>query len=165
MKKKIKKAAWRSRKLNFFLIVLALMGLSVASFFILTRQDDSKDSIQVLKGRVTKKQTSCGLEILSKDGTPERKGGICDGGNYLTVDDITISTGGGSLGEYGNRPYYITNITNIHAGDRVEVGYVVKQGNHKSTNCSSCYVKKIGSFHKEPQQVVQKPSVRNPISK
>lgn len=68
-------------------------------------------------------------------------GGLADAGNHLTVDGLLISTGGGSLST--NPAKYISDISNIRKGDRVEVRYVKDQQGNANTDCESCYVKKL----------------------
>lgn len=94
-----------------------------------------------VKGQVTQKRTSCGLETLQADGTVKQGLGICDAGNSLKVDGLQIWTGGGAL--VAKPPKYITDIESISAGDRVEVRYVKEARGYASTNCESCYVKKM----------------------
>jgi len=170
MKKKlnIKKTTQilRSHKLVTFLIALALVGVGSICFSILAKDNDEvHDTINVVKGKVTKKRTSCGLEVLSKEGTVQQEPGVCDGGNYLTVNNITISTGGGSLGGGHGYPYYITNIDNVHAGDSVEIGYVIDEKGGETTNCETCYLKKTGSATNESQQIIQKSPFKTHVLK
>ncbi len=156
----------RSHKLITILIVLVLLGAVGVYFFISAKSNDEmSDAIRVVKGKVTKKRTSCGLEVLSKDNTVQQEPGLCDGGNYLTVSNVTISTGGGSLGGGHGYPYYITNIDKIHAGDSIEIGYVVDEKGWETTNCKTCYLKKEGSLNSEPQQIIQKSSFKTHVSK
>lgn len=93
------------------------------------------------KGQVTKKRTSCSVEILGTDGMITRGGGICDAGNSLEVAELQVSTGGGALESPPRK--YVTDIKSIHAGDEVEVRYAKDAYGNASTNCKSCYVKKL----------------------
>ncbi|MBL8160248.1 hypothetical protein JNJ66_07390 [Candidatus Saccharibacteria bacterium] len=93
----------------------------------------------VIRGTVVEKQTSCGGERLPGYDEYQLTIGICDGGNAVSVDGLIISTGGGALN--GGAREHISDIKDIHAGDKVEVRYV-KNGEWASTNCESCYVKK-----------------------
>jgi hypothetical protein len=89
------------------------------------------------KGIVTKKYKGCGKETLQSDGSYVKSGGLCDGGNSITLNDKSISTGGGALTAKKER---IANIENIHPGDVVEVQYIPENGAY-STNCETCYIK------------------------
>lgn len=134
------------------ILVVALLGVLGFVFwnhFMQSGPDASNASTLVVKGKITEKRTSCGREILNNNGKPERVAGICDAGNSIVVDNVTISTGGGSNGT--GRPKYITNIDSLHAGDVVEVRYILDKDERPGTDCESCFVKKEGSPQKEPQ--------------
>jgi hypothetical protein len=88
-------------------------------------------------GIVTKKYKGCGKETLQSDGSYVKGGGLCDGGNSITLNDKTISTGGGALTGKKER---IANTENIHPGDIVEVQYISENGAY-STDCETCYIK------------------------
>lgn len=102
-----------------------------------------------IKGKITEKRTSCGREILNDKDEPKKVAGICDSGNSIVVNDISVSTGGGSLG--ANPPKYITDINSLRAGDLVEIKYIQDKDGYSSTDCKSCYVKKDGASQNEPQ--------------
>lgn len=130
-------------------VLLGVLGFVFWNNFMQSKPDISSESTLVVKGKITEKRTSCGREILDSNGKPERVAGICDAGNSIVVDNVTISTGGGSNGT--DRPKYITNIDSLHAGDVVEVRYILDKDERPSTDCESCFVKKEGSLQKEPQ--------------
>lgn len=44
------------------------------------------------------------------------------------------------------RPKYITNIDSISAGDTIEVRYAKDERGNASTNCASCYIKKLQDY-------------------
>lgn len=92
-------------------------------------------------GKITRKTTSCGREVLQEDGSVKRGPGVCDGGNSLTVEGVLILTGSGALG--GRSPKYISDISELNAGDKVKVLYALDEGGRASTNCEVCYIKKI----------------------
>jgi hypothetical protein len=151
---KNKKSIFQSR---CFLVLALIIAIATATLLALPAilkkgNDGSTDITYVLKGKITEKQTSCGREILSEDGTLKRVGGICDGGNSLEIDGVSISTGGGALVPL---PVYTSNIESLHSGDVVEIRYVKDEEGYTSTNCKSCYIKKSGSSKPEPQTLIE----------
>lgn len=146
------------------LAAVAVLLIGGAAYYILTRPPENvienNDLTYTLRGKVTVKRTSCGLERLQSDGTVKKGGGICDAGNSLAVDDVSISTGGGCLCGHDKYPFYISDIDNVHAGDLVEVRYVKKKDGYKSTDCASCYIKKQNSNNIEKQTAIGKPGTR-----
>src|SRR5690606_19546267 len=99
-------------------------------------------------GQVTQKRTGCGGEKLLTDGTVKKGGGVCDGGDSLLIgDSLGISTGGGGWGSMHTK--YITDIKTIGAGDRIQVRYAKDERGNASTNCSSCYIKKLWDYGKD----------------
>ena len=102
---------------------------------------ESEGQIYKIKAKITEKRKSCSKEVLDSDGNIETKTWVCDAGNAITVDGITIYTGGGMLSP--RMPTYVTDIDSIHAGDEVEVQYIIDKDKVASTNCKSCYIKKL----------------------
>jgi len=137
--------------------LLATAGLVVAGgyYFMKYIKSDvaTKDSgiTYIISGKISTKRTSCNQEQLLANGSIEKTTAACDAGNSITVSGATIMTGGGALVIPGAQPRYVTDITNVKAGDQVEVKYSDVHG-AKSTDCSSCYIKKAGSGSKEPQR-------------
>lgn len=126
------------------LILLAAAMLVIAAIFYLLaiphkQTIENSDHTFTTVGIVTLKRGSCGGEKLQSDGTVKQIAAICDGGNYLTVNNHTISTGGGAL--RGGRPEREFDITNIHPGNWVEIRYAKINDNNLTTNCQTCYVK------------------------
>lgn len=160
MKKSTKTQRMNQKK---SLLVLSIaVGLLVSLYAYMhfaTSVTQHETKIYSIEGTVYTKRTSCGLEQLQSDGTVQRGGGVCDGGNSLTVDKLRINTGGGSLGSR-SYPYYISDIKSIHAGDVVEVKYVLDKSGYANTNCASCYVKKQGSSNTETQEKIEKPTLK-----
>jgi hypothetical protein len=135
---------------GMLIVLIGTLGFVFWNSFIRPKPELSNtEPTFLIKGKITEKRTSCGKEILGNDDKPKRVAGICDAGNNIVVNKINISTGGGAL--TSNPPNYITNIGSLHAGDIVEVRYIQVKNGYSSTNCESCYVKKEGSFQKEPQ--------------
>ena len=137
---------------SLFLLLLGIVGIF---FWSITLQ---KSNIQVnngsyelvgetsfINGQVTQKNVSCGGEKLVDDGTVKRAGGICDGGNSIVINNtLRVDTGGGGLSS--KRPKYVSDIESIGAGDVIELRYAKDERGNASTNCSSCYIKKLKDY-------------------
>lgn len=157
---KNKKSIFKSRYFLTPTLVIIITTATLLALPAILKQDSndgSTDITHVLNGKITEKRTSCGREILSEDGTLKSMGGVCDGGNSLSVNGVSISTGGGALVPL---PIYISNIESLHPGDIVEIRYVESGEGRKSTNCKSCYVKKSGSSKPETQTLIEKRTSR-----
>lgn len=130
----------QARNLLFLAAIMLLGVFAIYFLFLLPHKHTTKNNgnTYTKTGVVTLKETSCGGEKLQPDGSIKRFGGLCDGGNWLTIDAVRISTGGGAL--RAGPPDRIFDIDSIHPGERVVVRYVKDDDNSWTTNCDSCYV-------------------------
>lgn len=141
------------------LFVISMFTLMLWGNFVKSQHEDA--STATVKGKITEKRTSCAKEILDSNGQPKSVSWICDSGNGIVINDISISTGGGS--NPTKRPRYITEIKSLHAGDVVEVRYIKNEYGRASTDCKSCYVKKENAPQQEQRMMKNDQSPANEL--
>jgi|GEM_PF-4836265 len=164
MKKETKTAKKRHAATGLkALIFISLLTFAIVAgvYFYTSHRSENTDITYTLSGMITTKLTSCGEEHLV-NGHPEHESGICDSGEHLIVNGVSVFTGGGALSIYPKYPAYMSDIGGIHVGDRVEIRYVHDENGGNSTNCKSCYVKVIGDAQPRPQKELHDPRLQAP---
>lgn len=128
----------KQKSLVVRVVIVIVAGICVLAACLVAWQYATNDTMVVTeRGVVQEKDESCTRELLQSDGSYTSGKGVCDGGNYMKLNGVSISIGGGSM---KLEPQQIADITDVHPGDTVEVRYI-KQDGQGSTDCSTCYAK------------------------